>query len=398
MTGAAADVAEQERLAALAAYDLVGIDDSDPVLADLRGLCELAATVLDVPTAVVNLIDDRFQHQVGAFGFNATLCERDQAMCQTTLASGQDIYLPDASGDVRFVGSPWVDGRLAGIRFYCSTILRTPAGHAVGTLCVFSDERRDPAESQLAALRMLGRQVVDVLELRLRTRQLEGAYAELRRSQDRLASFAGQISHDLKAPITAILGFTELLDDLDPIVEDPSASAYVARCSSAARRMLAMIDDMLAFARVGGTLSPAVNTVATVVAEVVDDLGALADGADITASGPDVVADRAQFRALVQNLVANGLIYRGDTPSRIQVSSEHVGDTVVLRVIDNGVGIPAESREDVLRPLVRLGKELPGAGLGLAVCVRVAAAHGGSLRLDATPGGGTTAVVTLPLP
>jgi signal transduction histidine kinase len=318
-------------------------------------------------------------------------------MCHTTLTSGQDLYLPDASGDDRFAASPWVDGRLASVRFYCSTILRTPAGHAVGTLCVFTDERREPSESQLAALRMLGRQVVDVLELRLRTRQLEDANTELTRSQDRLASFAGQVSHDLKAPITAILGFTELLDDLDPIVDDPSASAYVARCTSAARRMLAMIDDMLAFARVGGTLSPVLNPIATVVAEVLDDLGPLAHGAEVTTAGPDVVADRAQFRALLQNLIVNALRYRAETPSRVQVRSERVGETMVLSVIDNGVGIPAENREDVLRPLVRLSTGVPGAGLGLAVCVRVAAAHGGSLRLDATPGGGTTAVVTLPL-
>jgi signal transduction histidine kinase len=397
MTGAAADAAERERVAALAAYDLVGIDDSDPVLTDLHGLCELAATVLGVPTAVVNLIDDRFQHPLGAFGFDAVRCPREDTMCQTTLESGLDVCLPDASDDDRFAASPWVNGRLASVRFYCSTILRTPAGHAVGTLCAFTDEPRNVSESQVAALRLLGRQVVDVLELRLRTRELEDVNAQLTSSQDRLATFAGQISHDLKAPITAILGFSELLGDLDPVVGDPSARAYVLRTTSAARRMLAMIDEMLAFARIGGTVVPVVNQLATVVSEVVDDLGPLADGAEVTASGPDVVADRAQFRALLQNLVANALRYGGNQPSRVQVRSEQVGDSIVLSVIDNGVGIPAESREDVLRPLVRLSTDVPGAGLGLALCVRVAAAHGGSLRLDGTPGGGTTAVVTLPL-
>ena len=66
----------------------------------------------------------------------------------------------------------------------------------------------------------------------------------------------------------------------------------------------------------------------------------------------------------------------------VEVISEQVGDNAILRVVDNGSGIPPESREDVLRPLVRLRKDIPGAGLGLAVCVRIAAAHGGTLRID----------------
>jgi signal transduction histidine kinase len=80
----------------------------------------------------------------------------------------------------------------------------------------------------------------------------------------------------------------------------------------------------------------------------------------------------------------------------VTVTSERLGRDIVLHVTDNGSGIPAERREEVLRPLFRLRKDIPGAGLGLAVCTRVASAHGGSLRLDEAPGGGTVATVTFP--
>jgi signal transduction histidine kinase len=276
-------------------------------------------------------------------------------------------------------------------------ILRSPQGHAIGTLCVFDESARELDDQALRTIGLLARQVVDVLELRLRTRQLQRANAELTRSADRLASFAGQVSHDLKAPITAIIGFTELLSDMDEIADDPTISSYVGRCSSAAKRMLAMIDDLLAFARVGGSLTMVENPIEALVAEVVADLGPTAAGATVTATGSDVVADTSQLRALLQNLIGNALVYRGDEPPVVEVFSDQVGDNAILRVVDNGSGIPPESREDVLRPLVRLRKELPGAGLGLAVCVRIAAAHGGTIRIDSAPGGGTSAIVTLPL-
>lgn len=393
----ASAVSEQDRLTALAAYDVIGADLDDPVVADLQALCETAATVAGAPTAVVTLIDDRIQHQVAAFGVSPTACQRDESLCQTTLAGGQDVYLPDASTDPHYASSPWVDGRLSRIRFYCSAILRSPAGHAIGTLCVFDEQPREITEQQRRIVSLLARQVIDVLELRLRSRELQRANHELARSADQLASFAGQVSHDLKTPITAIIGFTELLSDMDEIAADPTLRAYVGRCSSAAKRMLAMIDDLLAFARVGGSLRRVPNPIEPLVAEVVADLGPVAHDATVTATGADIVADRSQLRALLQNLIGNAVLYRGASAPVVEVISEQEGDQAILRVIDNGSGIPAESREDVLRPLVRLRKELPGAGLGLAVCVRIVAAHGGTIRLDDAPGGGTVAIVTLPL-
>jgi signal transduction histidine kinase len=389
-----------DALAAVAAYAVIDAAPEDPILADLKSLCELATTVSGLPAAVVNLFDARFQHQIAACGVDPTPCRRDDSMCQTTLAAGRDVVVLDASTDPRFADSPWVDGRLGNIRTYCSTILRTPAQHEIGTLCVFADSVQPISEQQVRGLQILARQVVDVLELRLRTRQLEQSHQELAESQDRLAAFAGQISHDLKAPVTAIIGFAELLQDLDVIREDPTATAYVGRCFSAGRRMLAMIEDLLAFARVGGSLARRRIALDSMLPEVLDDLGPAVAGADISWAGPPVLADAAQLRALLQNLVGNAVTYRGESRAGdscvVRVRTAENGEHTVLQVIDNGPGIPPESREDVIRPLVRLRKDVPGAGLGLAVCTRIVAAHGGSLEIGETPGGGTTVTVRLP--
>lgn len=251
-----ADAAERERVSALAGYDIIDVAADDPVIGELNAVCQVAAALVGAPTAAVNLIDDRIQHQVAAFGVGPADCERAESLCQTTLAAGDDLYVPDASADPRLSSSPWVDGRIASIRLYCSTILHTPSGHAIGTLCAFDESPHEVSKDQLGALRLLARQVVVVLELRRRTRQLERSQSELSHAQEWLVSFAGQLGHDLKAPLTAILGFAELLEELDGVVADPVAAAYVGRCTSAARRMLGMVDDLLASVHVGG---PAVN-------------------------------------------------------------------------------------------------------------------------------------------
>ncbi len=250
--------------------------------------------------------------------------------------------------------------------------------------------------AQQRVLDVLAEQIVDVLELRLRTRQLQQAGAELAGSADRLAALVGTVSHDLKAPITAILGFTELLADMDEIAGDRAASDYVARCRSSARRMLAMINDLLAYARVGDELALVRTPLEPMVAEIVSDLGAAAADARVRAHGVDIVADRTQLRALMQNLIGNAVTYRSDRPCEIEVDSTRVGSDVVIRVVDNGSGIPADRRADVVRPMVRLRKEIPGSGIGLAVCARIVAAHGGTMRFEDAPGGGTAVIVTLP--
>ena len=101
--------------------------------------------------------------------------------------------------------------------------------------------------------------------------------------------------------------------------------------------------------------------------------------------------------ALVQNLVANALTYRRpDGRCSVEVRSDAGPEGVELRVIDNGPGIPPDRRAEALSPLTRLRTDLPGTGLGLATCSRIVAAHGGTLSLADSVGGGTTVSALLP--
>jgi signal transduction histidine kinase len=390
---AAVAAAERARLTAVAEY--IRVEPSGQQ--DLVALCELAALVCGVPNAAVNLIDDRTQHQVAAFGVDPSICSKDDSMCAVAVSGGSDIHVADARLDDRFAANPWVDGRLGSVRLYATALLRTPAGYPVGTLCVFDDKPGRLPHHRLAALSKLADRVVDVLELQLRTRELAATVTELARSQEHLAAFAGQVSHDLKTPLTASMGYAELLSELPAVRNDADASRYAQRCVATGQRMLTMIEELLDFAAVGGHLDHQLITLDSLLPAVLDDLGHTADEASVTWMGDPFEADPTQARMLLQNLLANAIRYqRPGVRCQVLVEALNTPMGTELVVADNGPGIPADRRAEVLRPLARLRTDLPGTGLGLATCSRIAASHGGTLHLSDTPGGGLTVTVLLP--
>lgn len=381
-------VAAERARAAAAAPDLVDLQIDAVVAGELSAACELAATAVGVPSAVLSLLADGLLRQVAAHGPNSAPGEYDDRPGRTALADGADLCLSDASTDPRFAASPPVGGRTR-IRSYSATVLRGTAGPPVGILSAFGPERVEVPAERLRALHIVGERIVGLLELQLRTRQLADSTAELSRSNERLAAFTDQVSHDLKAPITAILGFAELLTDLDTVAADRSAAAYVARCTSAARRMLAMVDDLRGVARAGGPTAVRRVALDTVMPALVEQL-ATPTGAAVTWSGPDLPADAAQLRELLRRLLSNALTSGGDAPPDIRVVSERVADDIELRVSDNRSATPPEGN-------TRAASE-PSASstVDLTVCARIMAAHGGTFAVRQTAGGGTSAVAVFP--
>ncbi|WP_425843524.1 hypothetical protein [Agrococcus sp. TSP3-2-1] len=130
------------RAAAIADYGV--LDEASG--ADLRGLTELAAALVGVPNAVIDIIDDRQQHQIAAVGFEAAVCSREDSMCSRVFEGPDQTIVADASADARFAQDPFVTGEIADVRFYASSPLRTPGGLPIGSLCVFDVEARELGE------------------------------------------------------------------------------------------------------------------------------------------------------------------------------------------------------------------------------------------------------------
>ncbi|MDR6638412.1 GAF domain-containing sensor histidine kinase [Paenarthrobacter nitroguajacolicus] len=368
------------------------------VMNALQNLVRLATELCGAPFGVVNIISAEYQHQIGAWGVDPGVCSREDSMCAKVFLSRERTVVADASQDPRFADNPFVTGEIGKVRFYASVPLQTESGFVPGTLCVFSDKTKELRPEQVSMLEVLAKQVVELLELQHRTVQLDRTYSELKASNAKLAGFAGRVSHDLRIPLTTILGYVELVED-DPDVEPSSTAArYLDRIGASGRRMLGMLEDVLSYSRVGGGIRREQLSLQDIAEEVVRDLGVEHDGF-VEVEDVSLHADRGQLRTLLQNLVSNAMNYRStERELRIRISgtSNYHGTTVF--VADNGKGIAPEDRAKVLEPLVRLRRsgDGPGSGLGLATCSSVAKAHGGDLNLTETPGGGTTVAVSFP--
>lgn len=385
---AAEDLARRE---AIDAYRVIGA----PPEADLQGLVELAAAACGVTAAVINIIDDRTQHQIAAVGLQPGACSRDDSMCNLVFQQLEHVFVPDARLDERFRDNPFVTGELASVRLYASSPLVTPGGLPIGTLCVFDAVPGELSSAGAHALDVLARQIVDVLELRRLTR-------ELVRSNEHLAHFAGQVSHDLRNPLTAVLGFLELAATSPEMAKAPEAALALRRAESAAERMWTLVDDVLAYARIGGSRTRTTVDLSDVAAAALADLHSAlgASGATVDVGPlPRLTGDPTLLRALLQNLLSNAIKFggAGDRPSHIEVQATHVSAGWRITVDDNGAGVPQDQRDVVFDLLERGGRaDLNGLGIGLSTCRRIVSAHAGAIGIEDAPGGGARVWVLLP--
>jgi signal transduction histidine kinase len=228
--------------------------------------------------------------------------------------------------------------------------------------------------------------------------------AELRerieRCDERLASFAGQVTHDLKTPLTTMSLSLELIrDELEDGASAEDLVPLITRALGASARMTRMIEDVLAYARLDTSIERVPVDLAKVAADVVADLDGRLDDADLRVGElPVVPGDEALLRSLLQHLLTNAVKFRSpDRPPAVTVSASRTGPRWRIAVVDNGIGIPEDQREHVFEPMVRLDKRIEGVGIGLATCRRVVDAHHGVISATASESGeGTAILVELP--
>jgi signal transduction histidine kinase len=395
--------ADDRRDAYIAHYGLL---DSPPGR-DLQALVELLAHVCEVPKAAVNIITSTTQHQVVATGFDPTICTREDSMCGIVMNDARPVVVADASLDPRFADNPFVNGEIGNVRFYASAALTTSDGTPIGRLCVFDRAPHELTAMQRQALETLAAQVMDLFDLRVRSLELERslqdlieARDELSRSNEQLAHFAGQVSHDLRAPLTAILANAEMLMLEDPVATDPDVASMVDAVSASGQRMAAMIDSMLSNAQEGGQLREHTTHLNDVFDHALADLDTVvtSSAAQVVVDDlPTVTGDAQMLYSVALNLLTNALKFtRPDQPARVHVSSQQVDGAFRIRVQDNGIGIPSDQRESVFALFARADASAAGNGVGLTTVRQTVEAHGGRVGIEAAEGGGTTVWFDLP--
>jgi signal transduction histidine kinase len=241
--------------------------------------------------------------------------------------------------------------------------------------------------------------------LRLR-RQAEEDLArkveELARSNAELEQFAYIASHDLQEPLRMVAAYTQLLAERYRGRLDENADKFLGYVSEGALRMQTLVQDLLAFSRVGRDCAACARVdCGAAMAGVLLSLGpAMQESGAVVTHGalPVVWANRSHMTQLLQNLIGNAIKFRGKEPPAISVQAEKTGEQWQFSVSDNGIGIAPEQAENVFVVFQRLHArtEYPGNGIGLAICKKIVEHCGGKIWVEAQAGHGSIFKFTMP--
>lgn len=248
---------------------------------------------------------------------------------------------------------------------------------------------------------MIYARATDITQKKAIESKLQETAADLARSNDELKQFAYIASHDLNEPLRTISGFAQLLERRYEDVVDERGRDYIRRMVGGTERMQSLISDLLKYSRAGrpeSELEP-VDTAAIASAVLQDLEEVIAErGASVRIDPlPTVAGDPNQLHQLFQNLISNGLKFTNGEAPQLAISADREPGAWRFAVADNGIGIEPEQRDRIFGAFERLHSrdEYAGTGIGLAICKKIVARHGGEIHAEANEGGGTRFVFTV---
>ncbi|MGA2116735.1 MAG: chemotaxis protein CheB [Bryobacteraceae bacterium] len=226
----------------------------------------------------------------------------------------------------------------------------------------------------------------------------------LRTTNVELQDFAYALTHDLQEPLRMVVNFTELLGQEYREKLGPEADRFISYSVEGALRIEALLKALLAYWEINGreqdSFAP-IDCGAVLAKALLNLQAAIAQSGAIVTSDPlpTVVAEEIMLMQLFQNLISNSIKYRGDETPRIHVSAEKSAEGWLFAVRDNGIGIDPQDAGRVFGIFKRLhGQEIPGTGIGLALCKKIVERKGGRIWVESEAGRGATFKFTVPPP
>lgn len=369
-------------------------------------LTRLASQVIAAPVSLVSLVDLNRQFLKSHVGVDDALAREQQtplshSFCKFVVASGEELVVEDAREHPLVKDNPAIADY--NVIAYLGIPLTSPEGWHLGSLCVIDQKPRRWTDQQISIMRDLAASVMTEINLRLEADSKQTALDELRARNDELDAFAHTVSHNLKNPISAIIGWTSVSEKYQQQIPYDELLTNMHKIDELAHHTVEIIEALLMLAGIGRDAEVTCKRVDMfgVLEKALTRLQPMIEASQCVLHLPEDFPDALGYGDwLVEvwdNYISNAIKY-GGTPPDITFGADHLENGMIRYWIqDNGYGMEPDDQKGLFVQFSRLPQSsyVEGHGLGLSIVRRIVEKLGGEVGVESTPGAGSVFYFTL---
>lgn len=385
-------VDEEQRLAAVRSYHLL---DTLPEK-DFDNITAVTAIICDVPISLVTLLDADRNFLKSHYGLPFNESPRNTSFCGHAILDESNVFIvEDARIDPRFKDNPLVKDLKA--IFYAGVRLINSDGYPLGTLCVFDTKPRVLSKAQKKALIAMAYQVVNLFEAKKRNRELLAIQIELKEKNEKLKTFAGTVSHDMKMPLANMIITSDVLRRKYGHLLDDQGKVYLDYIKQSSFTLSEYITGLLEHYESENTASLSEESFDSqdLLEEIIELLNINIEcEINLPEENIEMQANKIALEQIILNLVSNSLKYNDKEHIKIDIDCFEKDSFYHFKITDNGVGIPKNKLKSIfdlfktVGGLDRNGKK--GNGIGLSTVKKLVTKLGGEINVFSELGRGTT--------
>jgi hypothetical protein len=389
---------ENERIADLYNYNIL---DSLPEK-EYNDIVEIAAEICNMPMSVISLVDKDRQWFKAKKGLEDDEASRDVAFCAHAILHPDELMeIENSHADIRFLDNPMVTGAPY-VGFYAGVPLLSDKGSAIGTLCVLDTKPNRLTDAQSSSLKALARQIMVLLDIRKKNKELDEQKAELMALNAELSQFAQVVAHDIKSPCGNLAMASNLLYEMYKDKLDREGLSIIALMEQSSLSITKMIDGILQHTHIinKAAIKKEDFTFTHFITELKNVISLPPDFEFICSCDQEEIhTSRYMLLQILLNLCNNALKYNDKPQGKIDVTMKTEPDKYIFSVTDNGIGIREEDHKRVFGLFTTLG--VPdrynnfGHGIGLNTVKKLVEKLDGTIAVQSTPGNGSTFSVTI---
>ncbi len=366
-------------------------------------ITSLASTICEMPISLISLIDEDRQFFKSHHGIELNETPIELSVCKHAIESDEDMFeVINLREDKRFKDNLLVteDPKIVS---YFGIPLKSIKGVAFGTLCVIGREKKKLNQQQKEAIKVLSRQVVNLLELRKSNFLLKTYQKKLENYTNESREFIYIAAHDLKAPVRGIDSFLNIIEKKYNDIWDEKDKKYLDIIFDNITRMNNLILDLMNYANSTSIeISKEKIDVDAMVHDIFENLSKnlnITNAKFKTNALPIIINSTNAINLIFNNLINNSLKYQNNEAiPKIEIVCTEKKTEWIFEVKDNGIGIAQEYFETVFKPFKRLHlqSEYPGSGLGLAATKKLIEILNGDIWIKSIEGKGTNFIFRIP--